>query len=261
MGIEKFSEDVIEKLKNYVYAYVNGEGKIFYIGRGIGNRAFSHLYESQNDDKNHNWAKLQEIDESTKVYIVHSGLTEDEAKHCETALINICRFINGELTNDKVGDRFIHGMIPVETIQNLFSNDNLLLETAFKPEECVAVFAYTKKFYKPPQLTDVFFDKLQRKKGFSFSNFTIESEGYYINRPPQILCVIHDKVVKGIYRVNSTVSRDYTSRTYAFAFITFEIDNYEIPKEFEHYVGRRIEKLKSKYSINETDNGKVYFLY
>lgn len=42
--IKQFSKEVITKLKYYVHIYSDSEtGEIFYVGKGIGNRVFSHL--------------------------------------------------------------------------------------------------------------------------------------------------------------------------------------------------------------------------
>ncbi|QEY21607.1 hypothetical protein D0S48_13550 [Psychrobacillus sp. AK 1817] len=43
----QFSKEVINKLKYYVYIYSDPETEeIFYVGKGIGNRVFSHLIDS-----------------------------------------------------------------------------------------------------------------------------------------------------------------------------------------------------------------------
>ncbi|WP_191905842.1 hypothetical protein [Nitrincola iocasae] len=42
--MDKFPAEVIEKLKNYVYRLIDPRnGETFYVGRGIGNRLYSHI--------------------------------------------------------------------------------------------------------------------------------------------------------------------------------------------------------------------------
>lgn len=260
MEIDHFSEDVLAKLGNYVYAYVRQDGTIFYVGRGsTSERALSHLTESCNDGKSHNWDKLNEIDENTQVFIIHSGMNEEEAQHCETALINLCRYINPNLTNIKEGDKFCHKMLPAEEIQNSLIDDTVLLEDIFKPDDRVAVLAYSDKHYfKSPILSQEFYERLQHEDGFKLCTSEIE----YVKKPPKVLCIIHDKVIRGIYVVESEIQRDYVSESSAYAYITFELGKqYITPEKYRQFIGRRIEKRKSDCTIKEKIFGMIYFLY
>ena len=55
----EYSKKSISELKNYVYALMNPEtNKIFYIGRGKGNRGMQHLLNK----KNKNSERQKEID-------------------------------------------------------------------------------------------------------------------------------------------------------------------------------------------------------
>ena len=48
----KFSEEVINKLKYYVYTYSDPESnEIFYVGKGKRNRIFDHLTDLKNTKK------------------------------------------------------------------------------------------------------------------------------------------------------------------------------------------------------------------
>ena len=50
--MRKLPNSVINKLKYYVYLYSDPEtNEIFYIGKGKGNRVFSHLTENKNKYK------------------------------------------------------------------------------------------------------------------------------------------------------------------------------------------------------------------
>ena len=93
---EKFPPDVIEKLGYYVYSLVHPETKrIFYIGKGKGNRVFQHLKEAENGSKSS--TKHQIINNIRKrrrkiKYQIHRhGLTEHEAFLIEATLIDFVK--------------------------------------------------------------------------------------------------------------------------------------------------------------------------
>ncbi len=100
--INHFSLDVQRKLKNYVYALVDPrpdqqhhtKGTVFYIGRGVGDRVFSHEAEARKEHGDGEYAKLsliRDIEQSgfqVKRLIISWGLTEREAQVVEGALID-----------------------------------------------------------------------------------------------------------------------------------------------------------------------------
>ena len=47
-----FNSEIIKKMKYYVYLLSDPKtGEIFYIGKGQGNRVFSHLKDTSDNDK------------------------------------------------------------------------------------------------------------------------------------------------------------------------------------------------------------------
>ena len=91
-----FSEKAIEALNGfYVYALVDPRNdKVFYVGKGTGNRVFSHEIESGKSRESEK-KKLQHIREiencgySVRRLIINWGLTENEAFIAEATLINL----------------------------------------------------------------------------------------------------------------------------------------------------------------------------
>ena len=54
-----FTSDIIRKIKYYVYLLSDPiSGEIFYVGKGKGNRVFSHLKDSSDNQKSR---KIQEL--------------------------------------------------------------------------------------------------------------------------------------------------------------------------------------------------------
>ena len=95
--INQFSQPTIEALRYYVYILFDPrDNKIFYIGKGLGNRVFKHLECAINEDcvsekldiiREINSEKLQ-----VKHYIVRHGLDEDDAFTVESVLIDLLSY-------------------------------------------------------------------------------------------------------------------------------------------------------------------------
>lgn len=108
--INHFSLDVQQQLKNYVYALVDPRpdeqaqttGNVFYIGRGVGDRVFSHEQEARHDHGGSDYAKLERIREieqagyQVKRWIISWGLTEREAQVAEGALIDFFEILSAQ---------------------------------------------------------------------------------------------------------------------------------------------------------------------
>lgn len=100
--MEKFNAMVINRLKAYVYVLVDPRPKgslrekIFYVGKGNGNRCFNHAKdvseqgEAPLDEKEHKLNTIRKIlntGDTVGVYIVAHDLSDNEAHALEAALI------------------------------------------------------------------------------------------------------------------------------------------------------------------------------
>ena len=106
----KFPSNIHKILKNYIYAYfdpTDGSYLPFYVGRGIENRAFSHLKGSHNSEVQKILEKLKELGLSPQIKIIVHGLTLQQAKVAETAAIallgkdNLANLVKGSRSNFK----------------------------------------------------------------------------------------------------------------------------------------------------------------
>jgi hypothetical protein len=88
--IMRFSSAVRKKLGFYVYLYIDPrDNKPFYIGKGRGNRAFSHLRVGADSKKARILNELSKLGLHPTVEILKYGLTEKEALLVESTAIDL----------------------------------------------------------------------------------------------------------------------------------------------------------------------------
>lgn len=108
---EFFPPDVASKLKTYVYRLIDPRnGETFYVGKGQGNRVFSHICAEQNLEGDENDNKLNRIRKIRNAgfevsHVIHRhGLDEMTAFEVEAALIDaypgLTNIIGGRGGND-----------------------------------------------------------------------------------------------------------------------------------------------------------------
>lgn len=134
-SIKQFSEMALQQLNGfYVYALIDPRSnQIFYIGKGTGNRVFSHEAESGKSPKSEK-AKLQRIQEiegagyDVKRLIVNWGLTEAEAFASEATLINLVNYMSPEALTNAVAGHHVHESLTVEDFELLYGAEPLAPE-------------------------------------------------------------------------------------------------------------------------------------
>ena len=108
-----FNPEVIEKIKSYVYLYSDPDTEeIFYIGKGKGNRCFSHLHEElELDLESNKLQKIQQLKEQNKqplIELLRYGLTDNEASLVEASWID---FIGGG------GSVNLHNLFSIDAVK------------------------------------------------------------------------------------------------------------------------------------------------
>jgi hypothetical protein len=134
--ISEFSEKAISALNGfYVYALIDPRNdSVFYIGKGTGNRVFSHEIESDKSPKSEKTKlhRIREIEKEgfeVKRLLINWGLTESEAFVAEATLINFMNAISEKSLTNMVAGHHVHESLTVEEFELMYGAERL------KPED------------------------------------------------------------------------------------------------------------------------------
>lgn len=122
--ITAFSEKTLTAINGYyVYALIDPRSNdVFYIGKGTGNRIFSHETESRknSETEKEKILRIQDIEKSgfsVKRIMINWGLSEQEAFAAETSLINLFHFNPGNQLTNIVAGHHTHEGLTVENFE------------------------------------------------------------------------------------------------------------------------------------------------
>ena len=161
-SIKLFSEKAVEQLNGfYVYALIDPRNnQVFYIGKGIGNRVFSHEIESEKSPKSEK-AKLKRIQEieaagfDVKRVIVNWSMTESEAFAAEAALINMLSFLSADMLTNAVAGHHVHEAMTVEDFDLLYGAEHLKQEDIQHSIMVIKINKLYRKGMNPKELYDI----------------------------------------------------------------------------------------------------------
>lgn len=143
MQIPYFSQKVQEELEYYVYCLVDPRNqKIFYIGKGVGNRVFAHACDALDEEysSTNKIDKIREIIKSgntVKHYIIRHKLSEEDAFTVESVLIDLLTYqafnTDSLLTNIVAGHhQWDEGIKTINEINQLYDCEPLQLQKGHK---------------------------------------------------------------------------------------------------------------------------------
>lgn len=130
-----FSNTTRAKLGHYVYFLRDPRNQsIFYVGKGLGNRVFTHVANAPNapdypSDKIEQIQAIQKEGKSVEHFILRHGLDERSAFELEAAMIDFIGLQN--LTNQQGGHHSNDfGLMSVEAIQTMYAAERFNEATA-----------------------------------------------------------------------------------------------------------------------------------
>ncbi|HSI13678.1 MAG TPA: hypothetical protein VK961_16655 [Chthoniobacter sp.] len=121
MNPSLFSPAIAPQLDFYVYIYINPlDGRVFYVGKGRGNRAFSHLNDPGPSAKTALISEIRAAGKEPRIEVLVHGLKdEDTALKIEAAVIDLLGKDN--LTNEVGGYQSrSHGRMTLDQIRALY---------------------------------------------------------------------------------------------------------------------------------------------
>jgi len=230
--MKQFSSEVISKLKHYVYLWSDpSNGEIFYVGKGTGNRAFSHFKESGDSDKVNKIEEIKKKGLEPKIEILVHGVNDERTiRKIEAAIIDLIDKTN--LTNKIAGyESSDFGRMDIKQINAKYSSKKAKINEKVVLIKIQKTFRYN---MTPQELYDntrgiwIISEDRREKTRYAFA--------------------IYDDVIQETYEIQSWFSAGST-----FASGRTDIDRWKKVKRYE-FVGNISIEMRKKYlhkSVNE----------
>lgn len=159
--MKQFSEMALNQLGGYyVYALIDPRNnQVFYIGKGIGNRVFSHEIESGKSPESEKakLLRIQDIEEAghgVKRLIVNWHLTEAEAFAAEATLINLMNYLSPNSLTNIVAGHHVHESLTVEEFELRYGAVHLKAEDIRHNVLCIKINQRYHRDISPKELYD-----------------------------------------------------------------------------------------------------------
>ena len=199
----RFSRNTIDKIKYYVYGFrYPGTKKYFYIGKGKGNRVFSHLHQKiKKGIKDPKFETINSLKNQggPEIDIIRHNLTENEALLLESSLIDV--FGVNQITNKVKGiDSNQFGIMSPKNVEANYKGKE------FKLNIFAVCFKINKKWRKNISKDELY----ESIRGTWYLNIKRAQKAKYAIGT----CY---GIIRGIYEIkNWEVDNSYTPKRYRF---------------------------------------------
>jgi uncharacterized protein len=129
MAISRFSANQIQHLGHYVYLYIDPrDNKIFYVGKGYGNRVFEHLDDKSETEKVQKINDIKKAGKEPQIDILIHGLEDGTTAHrIESSVIDTIGI--STLTNEIRGPwSKDYGRIDVQLLASIYESEKGIIE-------------------------------------------------------------------------------------------------------------------------------------
>ena len=252
----EFSPYVVEQISWYVYALQDPrDRKIFYIGKGKGNRVFAHAIDARAEGLSEVSQKIELIQaihqagKEVNTFIVRHGIpTEEQAYMVESALIDLCYLLDPNVDNSLFQ---IKNIVKGHHYQDLGTMTTGSINALYDAEDCPEITEAVMLFKIPvrwfPQMTNE--ELFESTHGWWRAGQRREKAKYAM--------AVSAGVIRGIYRIDNWrlrvegdrgFQKDEKSRFGFSGVSTTDLDKY-LNKSVKHLY-KRGEQTPFKY-INE----------
>jgi hypothetical protein len=155
-ALDNFSNP--EAIQSYVYALEDPrDKKIFYIGKGIGNRVFAHAKDAlkERSKKNEKISLIREIireELEVKSYIIKYGLSDEEAINYEAIIIETLNKFDHNLTNLVAGHHTEKLFLSTYAVEGMFGLEKI----RSLPRNSVILYINDKNFKKGDSIAEIY---------------------------------------------------------------------------------------------------------
>ncbi|MFI4993068.1 MAG: LEM-3-like GIY-YIG domain-containing protein [Solirubrobacterales bacterium] len=191
-----FLPGVSEKLGHYVYALRDPleDGRIFYVGKGTGDRVYAHARHAKRVDASKTSAQLKlarireihaaELDVGVEL-IRHNMKDEAEAFEVEAAVIDVLKIAGIELANVVAGQGTERGWRPLDEIMAEYAAQPVEIG----PEHRVLLIRLNRAQWLAPG------DLYEKTR----ASWKVAPE----RRKPEWVFVVYDGIVRAVYKIES----------------------------------------------------------
>lgn len=230
-----FSPNTEEALKYYVYLLVDPRNdKIFYVGKGKGDRVFNHLQcalsTSDESDKLNIIRDIIKAGLEVKYYIVRHGMEEKEAFLVESVLIDLLTFRDfasvANISNIQAGHhQFDSGLKTAEELEALY-NGGYLEESDFVDK--VLLININGTYNKRSDIYE------STRKAWKLSKSRVKNVEYVLSE--------YRGIIRAIFKPQKWEISALNSKRMLFE--GYEITEENNPEIFHRYMNKKVPKAK-----------------